>query len=132
LDFCGLGPVEVFNRRTAAITESRRLIVHCQKRRLRDFGSSHGSPLLCAGFYRERITAKSDRANAKSILVGLIRLRTSATVNGKIGDPFVSDSIDQTHRQSSAQQWSVSAHVGQQKGLRSRGSDCEVPHPTHH
>ena len=28
------------SERTAAITESRRLIFHCQKRRLRDFGSS--------------------------------------------------------------------------------------------
>ena len=34
-----------FSRITVAITESRRLIFHCQKRRLRDFGSSHGSPL---------------------------------------------------------------------------------------
>ena len=32
--------------RTTAITESRRLIFHCQKRRLRDFGSSLGSVVI--------------------------------------------------------------------------------------
>ena len=31
---------------TSAITESRRLIVHCQEQRFRDFGSSHGSSAI--------------------------------------------------------------------------------------
>lgn len=35
---------------TAAITESRRLIFNCQKRRLRDFGSSHGSSVYSCEF----------------------------------------------------------------------------------
>ncbi|EMI40859.1 hypothetical protein RRSWK_06626 [Rhodopirellula sp. SWK7] len=40
-----------FSRRTAAITESRRLILNCQKRRLRDFGSSLGSSAVwCSRF----------------------------------------------------------------------------------